>query len=181
MGIVSATSRTVSESAGVALPSVIQTSAQINPGNSGGALIDAQGSVIGVPTLAALDPELGGSAAPGIGFAISSNTVRSIVPQLIKDGRVTASGRAWLGVDLRTATTGGALVAAVVAHGPAAAAGIRAGDQLVGIAGAPVTSVDDVAVALAQDRPGKRVAVQVQGPEGSRTVQVKLGQLPAAR
>jgi putative serine protease PepD len=97
IGIVSATSRTVSEGNGVALPSVIQTSAPINPGNSGGALINADGDVIGVPTLAALDPELGGSAAPGIGFAIASNTVRSIVPQLIASGHVVNSGRAFLG------------------------------------------------------------------------------------
>src|SRR5215211_4698847 len=61
-GIVSATSRTVSEGGGVALPSVIQTSAPINPGNSGGALVDATGAVIGIPTLAATDPEMGGVA-----------------------------------------------------------------------------------------------------------------------
>ena len=101
-GIVSSTSRTVPEGGGVALPSVIQTSAPINPGNSGGALVDANGAVIGVPTLAALDPEMGGTAADGIGFAISSNTVRSIASQLVADGRVLHSGRAWLGVQLRT-------------------------------------------------------------------------------
>ena len=57
------------------LSSVIQTSAAINPGNSGGALVDLAGQVIGIPTLAAIDPEMGGEA-PGIGFAIDSNTVR---------------------------------------------------------------------------------------------------------
>jgi S1-C subfamily serine protease len=178
-GIVSATSRTVSEGGGVALPAVIQTSAPINPGNSGGALVDATGAVIGVPTLAALDPELGGTAAPGIGFAISSNTVRSIAPQLIAHGKVLASGRAWLGVDLRSLPGGGTLIAAVVPGGPAAKAGLRAGEQFVAIAGAPVATVDDVAVALAQRKPGARVAVQVAGPQGSRTVQVRLGHVPA--
>jgi S1-C subfamily serine protease len=106
IGIVSATSRTVSEGNGIALPEVIQTSAPINPGNSGGALIDADGDVIGVPTLAALDPEMGGSAAPGIGFAISSNTVRSIVPQLIADGHVVNSGRPFPSAALRPRPAG---------------------------------------------------------------------------
>jgi putative serine protease PepD len=99
-GIVSSTSRTVPEGDGVSLPSVIQTSAPINPGNSGGALVDATGSVIGIPTLAAIDPEMG-DAADGIGFAISSNTVRSIASQLIAHGRVLHSGRAWRDLDLR--------------------------------------------------------------------------------
>src|SRR5690348_14709378 len=72
-GIVSAFRQGVSEGNGVALPLMIQTSAAINPGNSGGALADLQGRVIGIPTLAATDPELGGAAAPGIGFEISRN------------------------------------------------------------------------------------------------------------
>jgi putative serine protease PepD len=86
-GIVSSTSRTVPEPGGVTLPSVIQTSAPINPGNSGGALVDSTGAVIGIPTLAAEDPEMG-APADGIGFAISSNTVRSVAEQLIDHGRV---------------------------------------------------------------------------------------------
>jgi putative serine protease PepD len=81
-GIVSSLGRTVSEGNGVALPSVIQTSAAINPGNSGGALVDLESEVVGIPTLAALDPEFGSTPAPGIGFAISSDTVRLIADQL---------------------------------------------------------------------------------------------------
>jgi S1-C subfamily serine protease len=180
MGIVSATSRTVSEGGGIALPSVIQTSAAINPGNSGGALIDSSGNVIGVPTLAALDPELGGSAAPGIGFAISSNTVKSIVPQLIADGRVVTTGRAYLGVDLRSLPNGGTLVASVVANGPGAKAGIQAGDALLKVNGAPATTTDSVAVALATTKPGSTIPVEFQDAQGTHTVQVKLGQLPSA-
>jgi putative serine protease PepD len=179
-GIVSATSRTVSEGGGVALPSVIQTSAAINPGNSGGALVDATGAVIGVPTLAALDPELGGSAAPGIGFAISSNTVRSIAPQLIARGHVQSSGRAWLGVDLRTMPSGGALVASVVRGSPAAGAGIQVGDTILALAGSPTPTTDDIAVALAQQKPGAKVSVRYRGANGTRTARVKLGQAPAA-
>jgi putative serine protease PepD len=82
-GIVSSLGRTVSEGAGVTLSPVIQTSAAINPGNSGGALVDLAGQVVGIPTLAALDPEMGGSEAAGIGFAIPSVTVTRVATQLI--------------------------------------------------------------------------------------------------
>jgi putative serine protease PepD len=70
-GIVSALGRIVDEPGGTSLPNVVQTNAPINPGNSGGALVNLEGQVVGIPTLAATDPELGGSA-PGIGFAIPS-------------------------------------------------------------------------------------------------------------
>ena len=82
-GIVSSLGRTVAEGNGVTLSPVIQTSAAINPGNSGGALVDLTGHVIGVPTLAALDPEFGATEAPGIGFAIPSNTVEQIAARVI--------------------------------------------------------------------------------------------------
>jgi putative serine protease PepD len=82
-GIVSSLNRDVSEGNGVTLSDVIQTSAEINPGNSGGALVDMSGRVVGVPTLAALDPEFGNSPAPGIGFAIASNTVQRVAAGLI--------------------------------------------------------------------------------------------------
>jgi S1-C subfamily serine protease len=81
-GIVSAVKRSVPEGNGATLSSAIQTSAAINPGNSGGALVDLSGRVIGIPTLAALDPQMGTSEAPGIGFAIDSNTVRRVAGAL---------------------------------------------------------------------------------------------------
>jgi putative serine protease PepD len=87
-GIVSAIGRKVPESKTVTLPDVIQTSAEINPGNSGGALVDLAGEVVGIPTLTALDPELGNTAAAGIGFAIPSNVVADVAGQLIAHGRV---------------------------------------------------------------------------------------------
>jgi putative serine protease PepD len=83
-GIVSALRRSVPEGNGVALSSAIQTSAAINPGNSGGALVDLSGRVIGIPTLAALDPQMGASEAPGIGFAIDSNTARRVAGALAR-------------------------------------------------------------------------------------------------
>jgi putative serine protease PepD len=85
-GIVSSLNRNVGEGNGVTLSNVIQTSAEINPGNSGGALVDLSGHVVGVPTLAALDPEFGDTPAVGIGFAIPANTVRSVADHLIGSG-----------------------------------------------------------------------------------------------
>ncbi len=82
-GIVSALRRTVSN-----IPDLIQTDAAINPGNSGGALIDLQGDLVGIPTLAPIDPEFK-TPANGVGFAISSNRVKFILPQLVATGIVT--------------------------------------------------------------------------------------------
>jgi putative serine protease PepD len=178
-GIVSALGRTVNEDNGVALPNVIQTSAPINPGNSGGALVDLQGQVIGIPTLAATDPQLGGGAAAGIGFAIPSNIVRDIAAQLISQGKVTNSHRAWLGVEVAATTTGGLLITKVATGGPAAKAGIRAGDLVTAVQGTATPDPPTLADVLAGQHPGQTVRVVVARPGGaSRTVRVTLGQFP---
>src|SRR2546425_4697278 len=99
-GIVSALKRSVSEGQGApTIQNAIQTDAPINPGNSGGALVDMQGNVIGIPTLTAIDPEFN-TPANGVGFAIPSNRVAYIAPQIIANGSVTHTGRAYLGVSL---------------------------------------------------------------------------------
>ncbi|MEA2149724.1 MAG: hypothetical protein QOD69_1554 [Solirubrobacteraceae bacterium] len=85
-GIVSSLDRSVSEGNGVTLTSAIQTSAAINPGNSGGALVDLDGHVIGIPTLAALDPQLGNTQASGIGFAIPSNQAATVAARILAAG-----------------------------------------------------------------------------------------------
>src|SRR6266496_3615230 len=108
-GIVSAFRSAVPESNNVILPSVIQTSAAINPGNSGGALVDIEARVIGIPTLAATDPQLGGSA-PGIGFAIPSNLVTQIAGQIVAHGNVVDSHRAYLGIEVGDTNGRGAFV-----------------------------------------------------------------------
>jgi putative serine protease PepD len=178
-GIVSALGRTVNEDNGVALPNVIQTSAAINPGNSGGALVNLEGQVIGIPTLAATDPQLGGSAAPGIGFAIPSNTVRDVATQLIGQGKVTNSHRAWLGVEVAATTSGGLLVTNVEAGGPAAKAGIRAGELITAVDGTATPDPATLADVLAGLDPGQAVTVAVARPDGAKqTLRVTLGQFP---
>jgi putative serine protease PepD len=176
-GIVSSLGRTVSEGNGVALPSVIQTSAAINPGNSGGALVDLESEVVGIPTLAALDPEFGSTPAPGIGFAISSDTVRLIADQLIRSGKVTQSHRAFLGVRVATQLGGGVLVTAVEPRGPADSAGIKPGDLIVSVDKMRVADTDQLAIVLAQVNPGTTIPVQVVRKGKKLTIDVKAGQL----
>jgi putative serine protease PepD len=177
-GIVSAFRAGVSEGNGVALPTMIQTSAPINPGNSGGALVDIEGRVIGIPTLAATDPQLGGTA-PGIGFAIPSNLVRNIASQIIKNGHVVDSGRAYLGIRVGDTNGQGVYVGAVTPGGPAAKAGMKVGDVIVAVAGQPTPTLDDLSSVLAKQRPGNTVAVTVVRQDGSRaTLHVKLGSYP---
>jgi S1-C subfamily serine protease len=178
-GIVSSAGRTVSEGNGIVLPSVIQTSAQINPGNSGGALVNLDGAVIGIPTLAATDPEFNGAPAQGIGFAIPSNTAKNFASKLIASGTVAPSGRAFLGVVAATIIGGTVIVESVQPGGPAATAGIKRGDVIVSVAGQSTTSTDVLSSVLATLRPGQMVPVQILKPNGQQsTVQVKLGSQP---
>jgi Do/DeqQ family serine protease len=120
----------------------IQTDAAINPGNSGGALVDMDGLLVGINT--AIFSKSGGSH--GIGFAIPSNMVRLVVESALKGGKVQ---RPWLGAALQKLTPdiadslglkapSGALVAKVHAKGPAAKAGLRAGDVVVSVDEKPV-------------------------------------------
>jgi len=178
-GIVSAFRSGVPEGNGVTLPEVVQTSAAINPGNSGGALVDLDGQVIGIPTLGVQDPQSGGTVA-GIGFAIASNTVVDVANQLIQTGHVTNTHRAYLGVQVRDATSG-VYVASVVAGGPAAKAGIKAGDVITSIAGQSTPDTATLAEVLAGLKPGQTVSVALTRADGgTATVQLTLGTLPAS-
>ncbi len=180
-GIISATGRTVSEGNGVVIPDAIQTSAAINPGNSGGALVDLGGDVVGIPTLAATDPQIGG-AASGIGFAIPSSTAHDIAQQLAATGRVARSHRALLGVTRLATVTDvlgnplGVLVAGVLAGGPADRAGIQQGDVITALDGKPMTSVEALQEAIAQHQPGDRVSVTVRRTDGDHSIPVTLGE-----
>jgi S1-C subfamily serine protease len=176
-GIVSALNRTVTTDEGT-VPNAIQTSAPINPGNSGGALVNLAGEVVGIPSAAAVDPTFGSSVS-GIGFAIASNRVKDIASQLIRNGKVVSSGRAYLGVRVGDITGNGVLVGEVVTGSPAAKAGIRAGDVLVSVGGKRTYSTTELSEALATLKPGRRVAVKLVRQDGTNaTLQVVLGELP---
>ncbi|MFD8701702.1 S1C family serine protease [Kitasatospora sp. NPDC059648] len=186
-GIVSATGRTVSEPSGSASPgatigNMVQTSAAINPGNSGGALVNLDSQVIGINTLAATEPQSNGAAAPGIGFAIPASTITSIADQLIKQGKVTNSGRAALGITARTSFNqqfqpAGAVIVAVVQGGPAASAGLQPGDVITQIGDTPVDSLNALTTALASLTPGTKVTVTYIRDGNSKTADVTLGTL----
>ncbi|WP_431968995.1 S1C family serine protease [Actinacidiphila sp. bgisy160] len=186
-GIVSAVDRTVSESgngggAGATLADLVQTSAPINPGNSGGALVNLSGQVIGIPTLAAVNPTMGDSSAPGIGFAIPSATVTRIADQIIKHGKVVDSGRAALGITGRTVLDenfqpAGVGVVEVTGGGAADKAGIKPGDVITDVGGADITTLQSLSEALVQHAPGDTVDVTYQRGSSEKTVKVTLGQL----
>jgi len=159
-GVVSALGRSIRGESGRLIENVIQTDAAINPGNSGGPLADADGRVVGINTAI-----IGG--AQGIGFAVPvSSAFRRVVFALVTEGRVR---RAFLGVAVasrpsnarnggKAGTGGGAQVQTVAPNGPAARAGVREGDVIVGFRDQPVRSNDDLlnlldAAAIGQDLP----------------------------
>ncbi|MER5885246.1 trypsin-like peptidase domain-containing protein [Streptomyces sp. NPDC001941] len=186
-GIVSAVGRTVSEGSrgggtGATIGNMVQTSAAINPGNSGGALVNLNSEVIGIPTLAATDPEMGDGAAPGIGFAIPSSMVRTVADQIVKDGKVTDSGRAALGITGRTVLgddyrPAGVAVVEAPAGGAAGKAGLRQGDIITRIGDTDVTTITSLSEALAADEPGRKVPVTYLRDGATKTADVTLGEM----
>lgn len=190
-GIVSQLNREVTTRREGAFPGAtigdsIQTSAAINPGNSGGALVTMNGEVIGIPTAAATDPQAGGSAV-GIGFATPSGTVQRIAPQLIQSGKVTNSGRAALGVVVRTIIDPTSLqqtavgVVSVNKGSGAEKAGIAPGDLILAVNGTATPSQPALAEVLAKLKPGDKVKVDLQTGGGTKkTVEVTLGELPGS-
>ncbi|MET9673708.1 trypsin-like peptidase domain-containing protein [Streptomyces sp. NPDC006482] len=186
-GIVSATGRTVSEGqtgggTGATIGNMVQTSAAINPGNSGGALVNLDSEVIGIPTLAAVDPEMGGGSAPGIGFAIPASMVRTVADQIVKDGKVTDSGRAALGITGRTVLNddsepAGVAVVEAPADGAAGKAGLKPGDVITRLDDTDITTITSLSEALASHQPGDTVTITyVRGTE-TRKTEVTLGEM----
>ncbi|WP_406380994.1 S1C family serine protease [Streptomyces sp. NBC_01618] len=186
-GIVSALGRTVSESragggTGATIANMVQTSAAINPGNSGGALVNLDSEVIGIPTLAAVDTQMGDTSAPGIGFAIPVSMVKTVADQIIKSGKVTDSGRAALNITGRTVVDqnylpAGVALVSVTKGGAAEKAGLRAGDIITKIGDQPVMTITSLSQALASDKPGQKVGVTYLRNGAEKTAQVTLGEI----
>jgi S1-C subfamily serine protease len=196
-GIISALQRQIRAPNGFTIGHVIQTDASINPGNSGGPLLNARGEVIGINSQIATG---GSSGSVGIGFAVPINTAKGVVPQLERHGRIV---HAYLGVTTYPLNRGlaaavnlkvdrGALVQDVTPGGPSDRAGLRAGrihtdedvilggDVVVEVDGEKVTKPDDVAAAIADNRPGQTVEVKFYRDDHLQTAHVKLGTRPAS-
>lgn len=198
-GIVSALQREIRSLNEFAISNVIQTDAAINPGNSGGPLINTDGHVIGVNTQIATGG--GSSGNVGIGFAVPSNTVSDVVEQLLETGSVK---HAYLGISgatiskqlsdaLNLGTDRGVLVQEAPEGGPAAEAGIEAGDTPVTVGGLQVltggdvivkvngeelTSVEDLIAKVNESKVGDELELEVVRGGETRTVTVELGTRP---
>jgi len=183
-GIVSALGRTITSMTDRKIYDVIQTDTAINPGNSGGPLLASNGRVIGVNT-AILSPS---GAYAGIGFAVPSDTVSRVVPQLIEKGRVTRAG---LGVQLLPdhvtgrADISGVAIYAVFDKTPAARAGLEGlgidnlgelvfGDVITAVDGAPVRTIEEVQAILDPRKPGDRVTLTVTRAGKARNISLTL-------
>lgn len=146
-GIISALGRSMRADSGRLIDDILQTDAALNPGNSGGPLVNSAGEVIGVNTAVILP-------AQGICFAIASNTAHVVAGWLIKERRIRRStiGIAGQNVPLHPRVVRfhklprdrGVMVAGVEPRSPAARAGIREGDTIVGFKGQPVATIDDL-------------------------------------
>ena len=160
----------------------IQTDAAINPGNSGGPLFNTRGEVVGINS--AIFSQTGGSV--GIGFAIPVNLAKELLPQLKSKGRVV---RGWLGIAIAPVTPEmaktlgvpdrrGAVVAELVPNGPAAAAGIRAGDVIVAFQDKPIRRVDDLPRVAARTPVGTEVELKLLRAGKEIAAKVRLAELP---
>ena len=195
-GIVSALHRQITSPNNFAIDDSIQTDAAINHGNSGGPLLTMQGRVIGVTTQ--IESDSGGN--DGVGFAVPSNTVKSIVSQLLSSGKAK---HAYLGVAVETipaavasplGLAAGAEVTQVRSGAPAANAGLQAasgsktvngqsyptgGDVITAVNGTTIASTDDLQSAIAAHQPGDTISLTYVRDGKSHTIQVKLASRPS--
>ena len=180
MGIVSAVGRA---SMGIAeYEDFIQTDAAINPGNSGGALVNIRGELVGINT--AIFSQSGGNM--GIGFAVPSNLARSIMDQLVKNGKVV---RGWLGVAIQELTpelaaqfglsdTKGVLVSDVMDDSPAKKAGFERADVITEYDGKSMDSPTHLRNAVAQTPIGRKVPIKVIRDKKPKTIDVTIVEQP---
>lgn len=190
-GIISSLNRRIPGRQGRTLKSIIQTDAAINPGNSGGPLLDSHGRLIGVNT--AIASRTGQNT--GVGFAIPSNNIARIVPQLIEKGHVD---RPEIGIAQVYEIEQGLMIAKLVPGGPAERAGLRgpklvvqrreqgrflyryetidraAADIIVAIDGEKTTTADDFLGVIENKQPGDEVTLTVLRDGNETKVRVKL-------
>jgi putative serine protease PepD len=169
-GIVSALHRQMTSPNNFSIDDSIQTDAAINHGNSGGPLLNSSGQVIGVN--AQIESDSGGN--DGVGFAIPSTTVRSIVSELISTGKAE---HAYLGVSVEDAD-GSVKLAEVRSGTPAEAAGLQAGDTIVSIDGQQVTTSDALTSAISAKKPGDKVTIVYTRGGENHSVEVTLASRP---
>jgi Do/DeqQ family serine protease len=181
MGIVSGLHRT---GLGInTFENFIQTDAAINQGNSGGALIDTAGNLVGINT--AILSQTGGSI--GIGFAIPASTARSVTESIIAKGSVV---RGWIGVEAQEITrelaesfklpgTEGALIANVIAGGPAARAGVKSGDVLRAVDGKRVGNPGEMLNLVAALAPGQSSKLTLWRAGQELVLTIEVGTRPA--
>lgn len=185
-GIISAVDRTIGESDNAMIVNAIQTDAAINPGNSGGALVNMYGEVIGIPTLVPIDPTFS-APANGIGFAVPSNRVTFITPQLIESGRITHSGRADLGLNVITVDPSiaqrnqlqvneGALIVEVRPGSAADQSGFREGDVIIQLDQTPIYNAASLQDEVIKREPGTTVTIKVQRGNDQEDIRVRLGE-----
>jgi putative serine protease PepD len=170
-------------SATISIP-VIQTDAAINPGNSGGALLDSDGSVIGINVaIATAGSSAGGAGSIGVGFAIPANLAARIAGEIIATGTATHGllGASILDVTQdetqSDSTTVGASVREVPAGGAAAEGGIRVGDIITGLNGLPITGASDLTAQVRALAAGADATITIVRNGTVSTVNVTLGAL----
>jgi putative serine protease PepD len=172
-GIVSATNRTITAPNQFSITGAIQTDAAINHGNSGGPLIDtATNTVIGINDQIESDT----NDNSGVGFAVPIDKSKAVAQTLIAGGKVQ---HAYMGIRIEDAT-GGAKITQVVKGGPAAKAGLQAGDVITSFDGQPITSADDITAAVSGAKSGETVQVTVKRDGSTKHVSVTLGVQPAS-
>ncbi len=163
----------------------IQTDAAINPGNSGGALVDVNGSLLGINT--AIYSRSGGNM--GIGFAIPVNTARKVLEGLVRNGQVT---RGWIGVEpvelnsdlaetFGIKQTEGVIITGVLQNGPAFKAGLKPGDVLLAVDEKDVRNVSELLTLIAAQTPGTAVKMRIKRRNADMTLEVTPAQRPAAK
>jgi len=181
VGIVSAVERPYPVSEGRSAQ-VLQTDAAINPGNSGGPLLNLRGEVVGINTAIVSGGQQSGNV--GIGFAIPSNVVRELLPQL-HSGKVTR-GRIGVGIGAIPADAvdefgldnrNGAVVLNVAPDGAASRAGVEPGDVIVGYNGKPIRNSDELVSMVTATRPGTTVPLSIVRNRQEQTLSITVEEL----